>query len=48
MPRCPRDTKLNYKMSFCKEMVKSGIRVWCKNCKMVKQPKKKGKKNVAN
>lgn len=43
MPRCPRDRKLNYKMSFCKEMGKSDIRPWCKDCEHSK-PKKRKKK----
>ena len=41
MPKCPRDPKLNYKMSFCKEMAKSGIRPWCKNCIHIKPKRKK-------
>jgi len=43
MPKCPKDPALNYKISFCKEMVKLKIRPWCKDCKYVK-PKGKGKK----
>lgn len=42
MPRCPRDTKLNYTMKFCREMAKKDIRPWCKHCKYV-QPKGKKK-----
>ena len=45
MPKCPLDPKLNYKISFCKEMVKSKIRPWCKNCIHVQPKKKRVKKN---
>jgi len=44
MPRCPRDPKLNYNIKFCREIVKSGLRVWCKDCVHAKAMKKKGKK----
>jgi len=43
MPKCPRDPKLNYNIKFCKEMVKKGIRPWCKNCVHINK-KFKGKK----
>lgn len=44
MPRCPRDPKLNYKISFCKKIAKSGLRPWCETCVHIVGKKKKGKK----
>jgi len=44
MPKCPRDKKLNYDIKFCREMVKSNARPWCKDCLVVVKPKKVKKK----